>query len=55
MPFKPVMSLDYLFNQPTRINWKIVAGGDLHPIQMYDLVFDEYDYKIRKMEMPKDV
>lgn len=41
--------LDYLKNKPKRINWVIFAGEELHPLQMYDLVFDEVDMKIRKL------
>lgn len=29
------------------INWEIIAGGDLHPLQMYDVVYDKVDMKIR--------
>lgn len=33
------------------IRWKHIAGpNDLHPIQSYDVVFDEIDYKIRQVE-----
>lgn len=41
--------LDYLKNKPKRINWVVFAGEELHPLQMYDLVFDEVDMKIRKL------
>lgn len=54
MPFKPKMNLDYLNEIPVRINYRIVAGGGLHPIQMYDIIFDDYDYKIRGMERKLD-
>jgi hypothetical protein len=32
---------------PKRLYFKKVAGPDVHPIQMYDVVFDEMDMKIR--------
>lgn len=38
------------FEKPRRINWVVVAGeGYIHPIQMYDLVFDEHDMRIRQL------
>lgn len=40
------------YNKPHRINWKVVAGGKLHEIQMYDVVFDQLDYKIRQLDIP---
>ncbi len=43
-------NLDYLQNKPKRINWEIVVGPSLHPLQMYDLVFDDIDLKIRKIK-----
>jgi len=46
----PKPTLDYLNKVPIKISWKVVAGGELHPIQMYDIVFDEYDFRIRQME-----
>lgn len=45
------MAEDRLFNKPKRINWKIIAGSELHPIQMYDVVFDEKDYLDRQLEV----
>lgn len=41
----------YLSKEAVMIRWKIVAGGELHPIQMYDLIYDEYDCKIRQIEI----
>lgn len=38
---------------PKKIWWKIIAGPPdfrLSILQEYDLIFDEYDYKIRKIE-----
>lgn len=49
MVFRPKEGFDYLLNKPKRINWKIVAGEELSKIQMYDLVFDDYDLKIRQI------
>jgi len=57
------MKYDYNYHKnpekgyPKTIWWKIVSGppGErLSILQEYDLVFDEYDYKIRKMEVPND-
>lgn len=44
--------LDYLKNKPSRIRWKVVAGDryDLDYYQGYDLIYDEYDLKIRRLE-----
>lgn len=47
--FMPKIGLDYLGEKPSRINWVIVAGPELEPIQMYDIVFDDHDYKIRQL------
>lgn len=55
MPFKPKMNLDYLNEKPVRIRYRIIAGEGLHSIQMSDLVFDEYDYKIRQIEIPEKI
>jgi len=45
------ISTEYLKNTekgfPKQIFWKKVAGPELDPIQMYDIVYDEYDLKIR--------
>lgn len=49
MAFRPKMELDYLNEKPVKINYRVIAGGELHPVQMYDLVFDDYDYKIRQL------
>lgn len=40
-------NLSYLQNKPKIINWEIIAGPDLHPLQMYDVVYDKVDMKIR--------
>lgn len=42
-------NLDYLSLKPKRINWQAIAGPKAHPIQLYDLVYDEVDFKIRKL------
>lgn len=41
--------LDYLYQKPKIIAWKVVAGPELNYCQMHDVVFDEYDYKIRQL------
>ena len=41
--------MDYLKNKPIRIYWKVVAGGELTPIQRYDVIFDENDLKKRQI------
>ena len=41
--------LQYLYNKPKIIVWKRVVGPELDYCQMHDLVFDEYDYKIRQL------
>lgn len=39
---------------PRKIWWKVIAGDrNLSIIQEYDVIFDEYDYKIRKLDVPK--
>lgn len=42
----------YLQNRPEKIWWKIVAGPPgykLSILQEYDLIFDDYDRRIRKL------
>jgi hypothetical protein len=39
---------------PIKKTWKIVAGPDLHPIQMFDLIYDQKDLRDRKMELIND-
>lgn len=41
------VNLDYLHNPPKKIYWEVVAGYRPSEIQMYDIVFDDIDYKIR--------
>lgn len=51
MVFRPELNLDYLNEKPQRINWQIVAGPEVHSIQMHDVVYDDYDFKIRQLEI----
>lgn len=48
---KKYQNLDYLTNKPKRLKWKIVAGNEygLDYYQTYDLIYDDYDLKIRKL------
>ena len=43
--------LAYLANKPKTIWWKVIApeGARIPPIQRYDLIYDDYDLKIRKL------
>jgi len=41
----------YLENKPKYVDWKVVAGGKISSIQTYDVVFDDYDLKIRQIGM----
>lgn len=44
-----------IYNKPVKIRWKVVAGPPkfkLSFIQSYDIVFDQFDYKIRGLEIP---
>lgn len=50
MAYKPKMNLEYLNNKPVRIYWDVVAGGKLSEIQMSDLVYDDFDCKIRQIK-----
>lgn len=45
-------NLDYLNNKPTTIYWEVVApkGAKLSVLQDHDLLFDDYDYKIRRID-----
>lgn len=47
-------NLDYLNNKPQYIQYEVIAGQteNLHPINLCDVVFDDYDWKIRQMEKP---
>lgn len=40
-------NLNYLQNKSKIINYEVIAGPRLHPIQMYDVIFDEKDMEIR--------
>ena len=48
---------DYIKNcekgYPKRIFWEVIAGPKLTYAQEQDLVFDERDYKIRGLSIPK--
>jgi hypothetical protein len=47
-------NLNYLQNKPERIWWEIVAGppgAKLSILQEYDLIFDDIDLRIRKLEV----
>ena len=42
--------LGYLENKPKFIRWKVVAGSrELSFYESYDVVFDDYDLRIRKI------
>lgn len=43
----------YLGNKPVRLFWSHVAGPELTHLQQSDLIFDEYDCKIR--QLPKEL
>ena len=50
MPFLPRIDTRYVEMKPRRINWKVIAGNDdLSEIQRHDVVFDNYDLKIRQL------
>lgn len=44
---------DYIKNTeegyPYILNWTKVVGPELHPIQMYDIIYDERDLKLRRL------
>lgn len=44
-------SLAYLAAKPKIINWKVISpvGVRLSSLQDHDVVFDDYDLKIRKL------
>jgi len=40
--------LEYLQKKPKVIRWEVVAGNPyLSPTERYDVIFDDYDMKIR--------
>lgn len=42
--------LKYLYNTPKTIRWEIIAGDrELSYYEAYDLIFDDYDLKIRNV------
>lgn len=48
-------NLHYLYNTPKIVYWKVVAGNrELSTYERYDLIFDDYDYKIRKITRVKE-
>lgn len=50
-------NLNYLANKPKRLKWKVIAGDgySLDYYQSYDLIFDEYDLKIRKLDTKENL
>jgi hypothetical protein len=46
---KAPQGLNYLGLKPKKVNWRVVAGPRVSYIQSYDLVFDEFDCKIRQL------
>lgn len=40
----------YLGNKPKIINWVVIAGPPVDYIQSFDLIFDDKDLKIRKID-----
>ncbi len=46
---KKSLESDYLYNIPKIIVWKRIVGPELDYCQMHDVVFDQYDYKIRQL------
>lgn len=42
--------LEYLENKPKRVNYQKLRGPDLHPLQLYDLVYDDKDLRIRQIK-----
>lgn len=46
-------NLNYLNRKPKKLKWKIIAGPpdvELDYYQSYDLIYDEKDLKLRKMD-----
>lgn len=45
-------NLHYLYNKPKTIYWKVIAPKDykLSVLEDHDLIFDDYDLKIRKLK-----
>lgn len=43
--------LQYLTNKPKRLFWKVIApaGAKLEYLQESDLIYDQYDLRIRKL------
>lgn len=41
--------LKYLKNKPRVLRWKVIAGYNLSTLQRLDLIYDDYDLKIRKL------
>ena len=44
-------NLNYLKNKPKTIRWKVIVGSrELSFYESYDLVYDQYDLKIRQLK-----
>lgn len=42
--------LNYLNNKPKEIRWRVITGErDLNFYESFDLIYDDYDLKIRKL------
>lgn len=55
-------NLQYLNNKQKRLNWKVVAPAygkngkkELSYYEKYDLIYDEKDLKIRKLDTPENL
>jgi hypothetical protein len=50
--------LEYLKKKPKRLNWKVIAGPpgfELSSLQEYDLIFDEFDLRMRKLDTEENL
>lgn len=53
--YKISPDLGYLKKRPIRLNYTVVAGGNLDDIQLYDLIYDDIDLKIRKLDIEDNI
>lgn len=41
--------LHYLYNKPRYIKWKVITGSKISFYESYDLVYDDKDLRIRRL------
>ena len=46
-------NLEYLYNKPQYVNYQVVVGPKPDAVCLRDIIFDDYDMKIRQIDKSK--